>query len=541
MSTPIINAQMDAINGSMATLKGDLTTLRPLIKTLKETALNAYATESLSNQAIASFTDGAKNVPVKSLSVAITPIQNLNGQSSPYPAGGGKNKIGFNDVSETANGTNKKCTISNGLFTIAATGAVSSAVVVISDVIQNNGLGLTLPAGTYTYSVSDFSSSLSSITISSIRLYLYKNGSQSRIVAPNESFTLTEAETVDHIQASSAIQWSNGTTVKFRLQIESGSAPTAYAPYSNICPISGHTEVNVVRTGKNLANPAEWVRKAYSSDAESTIRGRLFVGAFPVGTQLSISVDANFLTTYKYAVHNMIQPYPLSSSSQMIDSGWKTSNSYQLTTVNKYIGLCVARIDGGEVNLADLKAQKIMLNIGTPTAYVPFAGFDTYTIDLDGTRYGGTLNVTTGVLTIDRAMEDLGTLTWYLGSNSGYGQFFYAAISGKATGTTNVLSDRYKTEARGDWTAATDHAIAGNSGSSQIYIKDSRYSSASTFKTAMNGIYVCYELATPTTVQLTPTEVATLLRQNNIWADTGDITEVTIRCDTALYLQKLVG
>ena len=74
---------MDAINGSMATLKSDLTTLRPLIKSLKENALNAYATESLSNQAIASFTDGANNVPVKSLSVAITPVQSGTGDPSP--------------------------------------------------------------------------------------------------------------------------------------------------------------------------------------------------------------------------------------------------------------------------------------------------------------------------------------------------------------------------------------------------------------------------------------------------------------------------
>lgn len=44
----------------------------------------------------------------------------------------------------------------------------------------------------------------------------------------------------------------------------------------------------------------------------------------------------------------------------------------------------------------------------------------------------------------------------------------------------------------------------------------------------MNGIYVCYELATPTTVQLSATEVERLIGQNNIWADTGDVTvEVT--------------
>lgn len=52
---------------------------------------------------------------------------------------------------------------------------------------------------------------------------------------------------------------------------------------------------------------------------------------------------------------------------------------------------------------------------------------------------------------------------------------------------------------------------------------DTDYSDASTFQTAMNGVYLVYPLATPITYQLTPTEVTTLLGMNNIWADTGDV------------------
>jgi hypothetical protein len=42
----------------------------------------------------------------------------------------------------------------------------------------------------------------------------------------------------------------------------------------------------------------------------------------------------------------------------------------------------------------------------------------------------------------------------------------------------------------------------------------------------MSGVQLVYELATPTTVQLTPTEVRTLLNNNNIFADTGNINEL---------------
>ena len=54
------------------------------------------------------------------------------------------------------------------------------------------------------------------------------------------------------------------------------------------------------------------------------------------------------------------------------------------------------------------------------------------------------------------------------------------------------------------------------------------------------GCEFTYKLKTPLTYQLTPTQVTTLLGQNNIFADTGD-TEVVYFADTKLYIQKLTG
>ena len=48
--------------------------------------------------------------------------------------------------------------------------------------------------------------------------------------------------------------------------------------------------------------------------------------------------------------------------------------------------------------------------------------------------------------------------------------------------------------------------------------------------TPTTGAQVVYELATPITYHLTPTEITALLGTNNIWADTGDSTvEVGIK------------
>jgi hypothetical protein len=64
----------------------------------------------------------------------------------------------------------------------------------------------------------------------------------------------------------------------------------------------------------------------------------------------------------------------------------------------------------------------------------------------------------------------------------------------------------------------------------RIAVKDSRYTDASAFKTAMSGVMLCYTLATPQTYTLTPTEVKTLLGENRIYASAGQVT-VQYRAD----------
>lgn len=50
--------------------------------------------------AVASFPDGYP-APVEALTATITPVQDLHGQTSPYPAGGGKNKFGLEFIQNT--------------------------------------------------------------------------------------------------------------------------------------------------------------------------------------------------------------------------------------------------------------------------------------------------------------------------------------------------------------------------------------------------------------------------------------------------------
>ena len=151
-----------------------------------------------------------------------------------------------------------------------------------------------------------------------------------------------------------------------------------------------------------------------------------------------------------------------------------------------------------------------------------------------GTVYGGTLDVTTGLLTVTMAEVDLGTLDWSLNVQST--SRYNATVSGikyVAVWSAIGICENYPIILRSPET----NGVAGI-GWGQIFICDNRYSDAAAFKAAMSGVQLVYELATPQTYQLTPVEIEMLLGDNNVWADTGDST-VTYRADTKLYIQKI--
>ena len=148
-----------------------------------------------------------------------------------------------------------------------------------------------------------------------------------------------------------------------------------------------------------------------------------------------------------------------------------------------------------------------------------------YTIDLDGTRYGGTLDLVSGELVVDRAYIDMGTIDWVYSENAqvfGSNQFTpYVLTNGK------LQSSQYK------WNSTTnvspmnlaDGEISASPyfNTQTVMVKDSRYSDATAFKQAMNGVQLVYELETPQTIQLSPTIVKSLQGDNYLFASTGEI------------------
>ena len=138
----------------------------------------------------------------------------------------------------------------------------------------------------------------------------------------------------------------------------------------------------------------------------------------------------------------------------------------------------------------------------------------------DGDEYlpDGTVNRRYGVV-------DLGTLNWSY--NPAYG--FYCSIPSyiKPTPNSDIASARcakYAATTAGNVTSGnTNKSFA--IGTAYVYVSDDAYTDAVTFKTAMNGVYLVYELATPTT------ETALPYQETQIVDDFG--TEEFVLADSA--------
>ena len=117
----------------------------------------------------------------------------------------------------------------------------------------------------------------------------------------------------------------------------------------------------------------------------------------------------------------------------------------------------------------------------------------------DGDRYASD-----GTVTERYGIVDLGTLTWVYQS----GKYFQtveldALIKKPATNVVpNLFSTLYHAVAWNDSTAGNGAMAVSDTG--RISCINSTYTDAATFKTAMSGVYLVYELATPTTSSATP-------------------------------------
>ncbi len=479
--------------------------------------------------AIASFDDGADGMPVKKLVANIEPVQDLHGYSNPWPAGGGKNQ--FSSIVYLSNRTidDDGTIISNNSY----------------DVYKIN-----FSSGTYTISFSDSNTTASkSVRIgyyqsddSFIELYRYEYISGANVVA---SFS---------VPAGTAYLLIALRKTTSNVQLELGSTATDYAPYSNICPISGHTGASVTRTGKNLLkiDETEMVQQGWNEWFPLTIKAGTYTMSCqnrPLISGAERSTQVRLTDLNKTPIINISNSYAYGSDAKM-------SFSFSITEEqSRNVAGIVFEPVGGAFVFSSLDNMKNMLELGsTATDYEPYTG-NQISVDWEteaGTVYGGTLTINpdrTGTLVVDSSVEtwDGSAMTW---QTNGGGR---ARIVAKSMPNTRINNNhqrcsfaKYATSGVGANADVPTFQCIPNSqyivfGVPGIDTEAKMTSLISEMIGAGNPLQFYSEIE-PVTYQLTDSEISgilsTLYGTNNIWADTGDVT-VEYPADTKLYIEQL--
>lgn len=466
--------------------------------------------------------------PLKQLVAQINSVQDLNGYSYPWPAGGGVNLL-----------DPAKCSVvgPGGAYGLTVTHDQATAIWTISGTPTSQNASLGFNFCTYSdFSLSGKGYQVQAFPISGTpikNLYGFRNEAENRIAII--------IDTVANPTVNMTFKVSVATT-----------AQTAWSPYSNICPISGWTGANVTRTGKNLlaligANTTDVIQTINETTGEVSIADTTAIkwASKPFGYSDVVAEQTYIFsaTGIKYGRigGSMNTAYPNAVAGNIPDcttsGGGITSLVTQSVTARTFTPHFTGRIywhfctDTNNGSSHQAFTMTTMIELGsTATDYEPHAG-DTYSITFPaaaGTVYGGTVDVTTGKLTVDRAMVDLGAKKWYTSTGAGRTRFRASITDIECISSPNIvapmLCSAYKTETANN-TYTGKQGISLQQNATDVYVYDAQRESMTTadFKTAMSGVQLAYKLAAPQTYQLTPTEVATLLGDNTIWASTGDV------------------
>lgn len=164
-----------------------------------------------------------------------------------------------------------------------------------------------------------------------------------------------------------------------------------------------------------------------------------------------------------------------------------------------------------------------------------------------GTVYGGSLDVTTGVLTVDWfgvKPTDL-TLDGYSTGSSSVcyrvnlvnNAISVSLISDKRGAKSNMSTENtaYFGVMRPNECDVNCFAITQAGNKIAIYDTDTTLTQAQ-FETKYSDMFIIYPLATPVTYQLTPTQISAIVGTNNIFTDTNGNTSVVYACSLKDYI-----
>ena len=347
---------------------------------------------------------------------------------------------------------------------------------------------------------------------------------------------------------SPSVQDINSLTVALS-PIQSGTGDPSP---DNERPISGHSIVNVWRAGANLAGAFTGNRLSTGDVVDGVFTSNPFNAPSGFSNVCNLEFPDVLLkagVTYYFSVAIRIASGTGGVNQLAIRSG---SNTISSTTVSmptasgeyqRYIKSVTPEEDvsvnrlymqGKYTTDCVYQVKDMMICLSDDGDFAPLT-LDTVSITIPtppGTVYGGTLDVVSGVLTVDKVGFDGGDVQWTKVSGNNYRTFERSTnpLAAYNAYTPTVLSSNYKSVANSSGASSSgDNYVWVREASATnhiVCVKDTSKAAltAAEFQTAMAGVTFVYDLKTPQTVQLSPTQLSTLLGENHVWSDSGLIT-----------------
>lgn len=306
----------------------------------------------------------------------------------------------------------------------------------------------------------------------------------------------------------------------------------------NIRPISGWDEVTVYNTGINIWDE-EWEVGGYAvSTGEpivlNTIRSKNYVPVKPNTTYYKKTPNPG---VYWHIYFDENKNY--------LTYGGVGYDRTFTTPENAYYMLFYAEGGYGTTYKNDISINYP----STDHEYHAYHG-QSHSISFPSTVYGGEVDVVSGEGESKMGLIDLGSLNWTYVTNYAV-KYFEAtmpndAVANTVKGGEGACSNyaKYDQSVGGNFwqRMPNEHFIYSASGvtsQKRVYIRDDAYTDPTAFKSAMNGVQLCYELADPTELTTTPTEINSYKGNNTLWSD-GAV-ECEYCADTKLYIDKKIN
>lgn len=465
-----------------------------------------------SQQAIIIDSDGMNaygtKTNIKELIVDVNPVQDLHGYDSPWVGGAGANLWGGDGMLQDFINANIDEFVYDTTAKTLTYGApkISTKEVKTFEAIENQQ---------YTFIL--VGSNTLNYDATNLRLY-YSDGTNDIITFPSASagtkqtcvFTSRANKTITKLVG---VNSAGNVTLYYDecCMLKGVKTANDFVPWENICPITGWNGCDVTRTGANMLNGHAMAQALANNGGTINTSEKTISYTGAVARATGIFFDKFKPNTQYTAIFKVKSSNKNCNAVFNYTDGTTTQISVTDATTGEFT-FVVPSTSGKSIDSFEFRWLS-----GTVVAYYEECGiFEGVLTADDFQRYVGNQyqSFFEGLINGTMGFVDLGTLTWDY-TTSYTKPLFFADVSGKKINNANIVCPIFNNMGiitnPNTFSSIGDKIIGSSSSTQRIFVRDDSFTDATEFTTSLSGVYLIYELATPTTPTITQADINMLM------------------------------